>query len=58
MINLTEYLPQPSTWFSKTLTYSGIGRIELSNPKGWIEGDMTCEVNHAGAMVISLQGKS
>ncbi|HRE46667.1 MAG TPA: hypothetical protein PLD47_03000 [Aggregatilineales bacterium] len=55
MTNLQDYLPQPSTWFSKTLTYVGDGRIEFSNPQGWVEGKMICEVNHVGDMSVVLE---
>lgn len=55
MSDLREYLPQPTTWFSKTLSYSGIGRIEFSNPKGWVEGKITCDVNHVGDLTVNLK---
>jgi hypothetical protein len=40
MTNLWDYLPQPTTWFSKTLSYTGVGRIEFSEPKGRVEGEI------------------
>jgi hypothetical protein len=55
MTNLWDYLPQPTTWFSKTLNYTGIGRIEFSEPKGWVEGEISCEVNHVGEMTVVLK---
>lgn len=55
MTNLLDYLPQPSNWFSKTLNYTGTGRIELSKPKGWVDGQITCDVNHVGEMTVILE---
>ena len=55
MTDLADYLPQPTSWFSETVTYKGIGYIEFSNPRGWVKGPMTCEVSRIGDTTATIE---
>ncbi|MCL4237649.1 MAG: hypothetical protein KJ047_05330 [Anaerolineae bacterium] len=55
MTQLADYLPQAASWFSNTLTYSGRGRIEFLSPKGWVEGEFSCEVSRLGEMTVIVK---
>jgi hypothetical protein len=55
MVQLAEYLPQATSWFSNTLTYNGRGYIEFLSPKGWVEGEVSCEVDRLGEMTVIVK---
>lgn len=56
MVNL-QALFTPSTWFEESFTYEGNGRIEFDSPKGWLEGEMRCEVDSVGHMIIKFRSE-
>jgi len=55
MTNENDYLPKATSWFTPEFTYTGLGRIEFSNPKGWIEGEATCVVSRLGEMAFMMK---
>jgi hypothetical protein len=55
MFQVADYLPQPTSWFSPTLQYNGIGCICFSKPKGWVKGETTVDVNHIGEMTVTIR---
>jgi hypothetical protein len=50
-----NFKPKVNNWFSTRIEYTGTGRAEFTNPKGWVEGEVNVQVDETGEISISME---
>ena len=50
-----NFKPKVNNWFSTRIEYTGTGRAEFTNPKGWVEGEVNVQVDEAGEISIGME---
>jgi hypothetical protein len=53
-VNPEDYIAQPNDWCETEITYTGLGRAEFSNPKGWIKGQTKVVFDEIGHATVEM----
>ncbi len=54
-LDFDSFTPQRNNWFSTKIQYSGRGRAEFSQPRGWVEGKVKIHFNEIGSSSIEMK---